>query len=108
VAFEAAGNPTAVADCLAATAEGGTVALVGVSPASARLPLDLYAFHRRNLRLVGSYGDRAGVGFAAATAWLASVELAPLISHRFDLAAIEQAFEVARSGRGLKVLVRGR
>jgi S-(hydroxymethyl)glutathione dehydrogenase/alcohol dehydrogenase len=104
-AFVAAGSVAALRDCLEAAGEGGTVVLVGVAPASAQLTLDVYPFHRRNLRLVGSYGDRAGIGFAAATRWLAEVELAPLISHRFGLDQIAEAFEAAGRGEGMKVVV---
>ncbi|MBI3971002.1 MAG: zinc-binding dehydrogenase [Chloroflexi bacterium] len=105
-AFEAAGNTAALRDCLGAVGEGGTVVLIGVAPTAAQVTLDVYPFHRQNLRLVGSYGDRIGVGFAAATPWLAEVDLAPLISHRFALAELAHAFEVAGRGEGLKVVVR--
>jgi L-iditol 2-dehydrogenase len=105
-AFEAAGNPAALRDCLSAVGEHGTVVLLGVAPATAQVTLDIYPFHRGNLRLIGSYGDRIGVGFATATRWLAEVELAPLISHRYGLAEIADAFEVAGRGDGLKVVVR--
>jgi len=105
-AFEAAGNASALRDCLDAVGENGTVVLVGVAPTSTQITLDVYPFHRRNLRLVGSYGDRVGVGFAAATRWLANVDLTPLISHRFALNQLPEAFEVARRGEGLKVVVR--
>lgn len=108
VAFEAAGNIAALGDCLGAVGEDGAVVLVGVSPSAAQLPLDVYPFHRRNLRLIGSYGDRAGVGFTPAVAWLGRLRLAPLISHRFDLDDIDAAFATARRGEGLKVLVRAR
>lgn len=104
-AFEAAGNSAALRDCLRAVRYEGTVVLVGVAPATTQIPLDVYPFHRNNLRLIGSYGDRAGIGFASATAWLAHVRLAPLISHRFPLTEITQAFDVARDGRGMKVLI---
>jgi L-iditol 2-dehydrogenase len=104
-AFEAAGNPAALRDCLGAVGEHGTVVLLGVAPTAAQITLDVYPFHRRNLRLVGSYGDRIGVGFATATRWLAEVELAPLISHRYSLEQIGQAFDTAGRGEGLKVLV---
>jgi L-iditol 2-dehydrogenase len=105
-AFEAAGNPAALRDCLSAVGEHGAVVLLGVAPVTAQIALDIYQFHRQNLRLIGSYGDRIGVGFATATRWLAELELAPLISHRYDLANIADAFDVAGRGEGLKVLVR--
>jgi threonine dehydrogenase-like Zn-dependent dehydrogenase len=104
-AFECAGRAGALADCLGAVRPGGTVVMVGVNPAAARLELDLYPFHRREVTLIGSYGGAGRGGFRGAVSWLGQIDLAPLISHRFDLAEIERAFETARSGRCLKVLV---
>jgi threonine dehydrogenase-like Zn-dependent dehydrogenase len=101
-AFETAGHPAPLLQCVEALAERGTAVVVGVAPSTARLDLPLYPFHRRNLSLVGSYG---GGDFAAAARQLGRLELAPLVSHRFDLADIAAAFDVARGGRGLKVLV---
>ncbi|HEV8634737.1 MAG TPA: zinc-binding dehydrogenase [Chloroflexota bacterium] len=104
-ALETAGQPAPLNDCVGAVAEGGTVVIVGVNPASARLDLPLYQFHRRNLTLRGSYGGHGGGGFKTAINWLGQLDLGPLVSHRFELADIAEAFEVARAGRGLKVLV---
>jgi threonine dehydrogenase-like Zn-dependent dehydrogenase len=105
-AFETAGHPSPLSDCLSAVAEGGTVVIVGVSPASARLDLPVYQFHRRNLTLRGSYGSHIGTsGFKQAANWVGQLALQPIISHRFDLADIAEAFAVTRSGRGLKVIV---
>jgi threonine dehydrogenase-like Zn-dependent dehydrogenase len=105
VALESAGQPAALGDCVEALAEGGTAVVVGVAPSTARLDLPLYRFHRRNLTLRGSYGAPVGGGFAAAAARLPRLELGQLVSHRFGLADVAAAFDAARSGRGLKVLV---
>jgi L-iditol 2-dehydrogenase len=104
-AFECAGLPDPLADCLRAVAREGTVVMVGVNPRTARLELDLYDFHYRYLRLIGSYGGAGRGGFRAAVEWLGQLDLAPLISHRFDLVDAARAFDVARTGQGLKVLV---
>jgi L-iditol 2-dehydrogenase len=105
VAFDASGQPAALRDGVAAVAEFGTVVMVGVPPATAHLDLPLYSFHRRNLTLVGSYGAFAPSTVARAVNWLGQIELTPLISHRFGLADISTAFEVARQGSGRKVIV---
>ena len=103
VAFETAGAPAALADCLQSVANGGRVVMIGVHPTAARLPLHLDDFHPRNLSLVGVYGGRGQ--FHAAAQWLAHLDIEPLIGRRFELADINKAFEVARSGQRLKVLV---
>ncbi len=103
VAFESSGVPAALADCLQSVANGGRVVMIGVHPTAARLPLHLDDFHPRNLSLVGVYGGRGQ--FHAAAQWLAHLDLEPLIGRRFELADINAAFDVARSGQSLKVLV---
>ena len=103
VAFESAGVPAALADCLQAAANGGRVVMIGVHPSEARLSLHLDDFHPRNLSLVGVYGGRGRV--PAAAQWLAHLDIEPLIGRRYELADINTAFDVARSGQGLKVLV---
>lgn len=108
-ALETAGHPAPLGDCMQTVAEGGTVVIVGVNPASARFEVPLYQFHRRNLTLRGSYGGHGGTGgFKTAAAWLGQINLQPIISHRFDLAQTAEAFDVARSGKGLKVIVGSR
>ncbi|MAG36333.1 MAG: hypothetical protein CL878_08825 [Dehalococcoidia bacterium] len=104
VAFESSGQPAALADCLRSVADGGSVMMVGVHPNEARIPLNLYDFHRSRLRLLGIWGGGRD-GFRAAAQWLPHLELEPLISHRFELADIAEAFDVARTGEGLKILV---
>ena len=103
VAFDSSGVPAALADCLQSVANGGRVVMVGVHPTAARLPLNLDDFHSRNLSLVGVYGGRDR--FHAAAQWLAHLDIEPLIGRRFELADINTAFDVARSGQSLKVLV---
>jgi L-iditol 2-dehydrogenase len=108
-ALETAGHPVPLNDCLQHVAEGGTVVIVGVNAATARLELPLYQFHRRNLTLRGSYGAHGSSGgFKTAVTWLGQLNLQPIISHRFDLADTAEAFDVARTGRGLKVVVGSR
>ena len=74
--------------------------MIGVHPSEARLPLHLDDFHPRNLSLVGVYGGRGHV--PAAAQWLAHLDIEPLIGRRFELADINTAFDVARSGRSLR------
>jgi L-iditol 2-dehydrogenase len=104
-ALETAGHPAPLGDCLDAVADGGTVVMVGVNPATARLELPLYRFHRRNLTLRGSYGAHGTGDFRAAVNWLGELHLAPIISHRFPLAQVGAAFDLARTGSALKVIV---
>jgi threonine dehydrogenase-like Zn-dependent dehydrogenase len=104
-AFETAGDPRPLADCVGAATHGGAVVLVGVNGRAARFELELHDFHFRELRLIGSYGGTGRGGFRAASGWLGQIQLQPLISHRFGLAELAEAFAIARTGTGCKVLV---
>jgi len=104
VAFESAGSPVALRDCLDVVADDGRVVMFGVHRDTAMLPLPLYGFHFRNLSLIGSFGaDRQAAEEAAAL--LPVLDLETLISHRFGLDEITAAFDAARSAAGLKVIV---
>lgn len=92
VAYEAAGNPAAVVSALRATRRGGTTVLAGVAGSDApAIPPDLFAVN--NLDVHGIFG-------ASSTAWQhavrlysnGTVDLGPLISHRFALPDYAEAF----------------
>jgi threonine dehydrogenase-like Zn-dependent dehydrogenase len=108
-AFETVGHADPLRDCLEAVGDGGTVVIVGVNSQAKPLELDLYRYHPHNLTLRWSWGPADYGDFARAvprcTPWLQQLQLDGLISHRFTLDQITDAFEVARTRRGLKVLV---
>jgi L-iditol 2-dehydrogenase len=108
-AFETVGHAGPLRECLEAVADRGTVVIVGVNAQAAPLELDLYRYHPRNLTLRWSWGPADFGDFARAVprcvVWLEQLQLDELISHRFTLDRIAEAFEVARTRSGLKVLV---
>ena len=108
-AFETVGHAGPMHDCLEAVADAGTVVIVGVNAQSTPLELDLFRYHPRNLTIRWSWGPADFGDFAHAVpncvVWLQQLQLDELISHRFALDRIDDAFEVARTRRGLKVLV---
>ncbi len=104
-AFETAGDPRPLADCIAAATQGGAIVLVGVNTRAARFEVPLHDFHFRDLRLIGSYGGAGRGGFRAAAGWLGQIQVQSLISHRLGLAELGDAFAVARAGSACKVLV---
>jgi threonine dehydrogenase-like Zn-dependent dehydrogenase len=105
MAWETAGHPAALENCLDAVRPGGSVVMVGVNSTTARMALPLYAFHRRELRLQGVYGSGGVATFRRAVALMPRLELTRMIAHRFGLAEIEEAFNLARSGRQGKILI---
>lgn len=105
IALESAGIGPALTDCLWALRPGGTAIMVGVNSDTATIPFPLWRFHRWQLKLEGVYGS-GGVGtFREAVAMLPQLELTRMISHRFGLAEIDEAFAVARKGQRGKVLI---
>lgn len=103
VCFEAAAVPAALSEGLEAVRHQGRVVMVGVHAASARLNLELYRFHRRELSIVSTWG--AWGAFDRTVNWLAELDLGPIVSHFYGLDQIEAAFDKARSPDAIKVLV---
>jgi L-iditol 2-dehydrogenase len=100
---ETAGTPEAAGHALALVRPGGRVVLTGLPHAPA--PLSLFAVVRREVTILGSmiYQDE----FEQALRLLAEgrVRGSPLITHRFGLEAIQQAFVAHRDPASIKVAV---
>ena len=103
VVCEAVGKPELVAEALTLVKATGVVQLVGVNPKGARLPIDLYDVHYRELRIHGAYGR--GTAFRRALAMLPALNVRRLVTARFPLARIEEAFTHASAGRGAKTII---
>ena len=103
VVCEAVGKPELVAEALTLVKAAGVVQLVGVSPKGSRLPLDLYDVHYRELRIHGAYGR--GTAFRRALALLPTLGARRLVTGRFPLARVEEAFAHAAAGRGAKTII---
>ena len=105
IALESAGAGPALADCLQSLRPGGTAIMVGVNAAAATIPFPLWRFHRWQLKLEGVYGSGGVATFREAVKMLPQLQLTRMISHRFGLAEIDEAFSVARAGQRGKVLI---
>ncbi|MGE3268492.1 MAG: zinc-binding dehydrogenase [Chloroflexota bacterium] len=105
LALESAGQPAALSDCLQALRPGGTAIMVGVNSAETSIPFPLWRFHRWQLNLRGVYGSGGVDTFREAVKMLPQLQLTGMISHRFGLAEIDEAFAVARAGNRGKVLI---
>ncbi len=88
---------------------GGTISLVGMQWGTMAAELDIDRFHFANLRLVGSNHNPAGFYYPEAARLLrdGTVPAEELISHRFPLDRIAEAFEFADANRGevIKVII---
>ncbi len=103
VVCEAVGKPELLAEAVRLVRARGIVLLVGVNPPGSRLPADLFDFHFRELTLLGAYGR--GTAFRRALAWLARAPVAELVTARFPLDRISEAFAHAAAGHGVKTVV---
>jgi L-iditol 2-dehydrogenase len=103
VSCEAVGKPALVAETMALAKPKGIVLLVGVSPKGQPLPIDLYDFHYRELSMHCAYGR--GTSFRRALALMPTLGVSALVTARFPLDRIEEAFAHAAAGRGVKTVV---
>jgi L-iditol 2-dehydrogenase len=103
VSCEAVGKPALVAETMALAKPKGIVLLVGVSPKGQPLPIDLYDFHYRELSLHCAYGR--GTSFRRALRLMPSLDVSALVTARFPLERVEEAFTHAAAGRGVKTVL---
>ncbi len=104
VAFEAVGKAASQEAAMACLRTGGRLVLVGYSPET--LPLNAGRVMFRELEIVGSLGCRP-VDYPRAIEMVrrGQVRLADLVTHRFPLERIAEAFEVLRGGDAIRIVV---
>ncbi len=104
IAVEAVGKPELVAECAALVRPKGQVLMIGVCPVGAPLPIDLYDFHYKEIRLTGAFGR--GNVFAQAPAALARLPVDGLVSGGYVLERVPDAIADAAAGKGVKLIVK--
>ena len=103
LACEAVGKPELLAAAARLVRARGVVQLVGVCPKGSTLPVDLFDFHFRELTLTGAYGR--GTAFRRVLPLLTRIGAAQLVTDRYPLQRIADAFAHAAAGRGLKTAI---
>jgi L-iditol 2-dehydrogenase len=103
VVCEAVGKPALVAEALTLVRPRGVVQLVGVNPKGSQLPLDLWDVHFREITIHGAFGR--GGAFRRALAMMPKLRVKSLVTARFPLDRIEEAFAHAAAGRGVKTMI---
>jgi L-idonate 5-dehydrogenase len=104
VVFEASGAPAALGGVLAATARGGTLVQVGNLPGAAAAAA-LGALVTREITWVGAYRFVEELTDAL-LALRDGLDVDPLITHEFGIAAAAEAFTAAAAPDSSKVLLR--
>ena len=105
VVLECAGSVTAMRAALSAVRAGGTAAWVGVAEPQAELTLHPYDLFRRELTIVGSYTNPFTMDRALALLASGQINWEALITHRYPLRQLAEAWTTHRAGVGLKVCV---
>lgn len=103
VVCEAVGKPELVAEALRLVKPTGVVQLVGVSPKGSQVALDLWATHFREVRILGAFGR--GTAFRRALALMPKLGVQRLVTARFPLDQIGEAFAHAAASKGVKTVI---
>jgi len=104
VSIECTGAEQPTQTAIMATGNGGVVVLVGMGSPQLSLPMINHVLIREvDIRGCFRYANC----YPTALELVASgrIDLKPLMTHRFVLEQVVDAFEVAKSGQGIKVLI---
>jgi threonine 3-dehydrogenase len=106
VVLEMSGSQQALAQALEFVTRGGRISLLGIFASPVELHLSDLVI-QKGLRLYGVYGRKIYDTWERTQALLRSgaVDPTPLITHRFDLAEWEQAFDLVASRHAGKVVL---
>lgn len=104
VAFEAIGNPTTIASAFACVRNGGRLVIVGYTNQDVTLNAGRIMY--REMEVVGSLGCRP-VDYPPLIEMAATgrIKVKELVSHRFPLEKINDAFDQLRVGGGLRSVI---
>ena len=109
LAVTATGHPSVVRTATELVRRGGTVNLFGLPDPDSRLDADLQQLYLRGIRIVPSYATvEPDIAELHRLVVEGRLRLADLVSHRFPVDRLREAFEVAgRPAEALKVVVTG-
>lgn len=104
VGMEMSGNAAGLSDMINNMKHGGKIALLGLLPKDTRVDMETVIFNGLNLR--GIYGRKVWDTWYKMTTMIQSgLDVAPVITHRFDIRDYEKGFEAMISGQSGKVVL---
>ncbi len=104
VGLEMSGSKQALRDMIATMAHGGRIGILGFLEGETPVEFEQVIF--RGLTLKGIYGREMFETWYKMTAMvLGGMDVTPVITHRFPVAAFEEAFALVRSGHSGKVIL---
>ena len=105
VVIECVGKPSAVEQSIQAAGDGATVVLFSVPAVDAAVPLPLFEIYRKELHICGSRINPDTHQRAVNLINSGRLELAKLITHRYDIAHLEDAIHMQMGSESIKVVV---
>jgi L-iditol 2-dehydrogenase len=102
-AFEAVGTRRTLEQAFELPRQGGSLVQVSVPPTNTQPAWSAYELFARELTIRGSYIRTTE--FRRAVELLGTLDLTPLITQRYPLRHIEDAFKAARARDGIRILV---
>lgn len=104
VGMEMSGNAAGLSDMINNMKHGGKIALLGLLPKDTHVDMETVIFNGLNLR--GIYGRKVWDTWYKMTTMIQSgLDIAPVITHRFDIRDYEKGFEAMISGQSGKVVL---
>jgi len=104
VGLEMSGSGSALSDMLANMCHGGKIALLGIPEKSIAIDWNTIIFS--GITIKGIYGREMYETWYKMTMMIQTgLDITPIITHRFDYAEYEEAFQVMRSGQSGKVIL---
>ena len=105
VGLEMSGNPSAFNDMLENMCHGGKIAMLGIPEKEMAIDWNTVVFNM--LTIKGIYGREMYETWYKMTVMLeGGLDIAPVITHRFDFEEFENGFETALSGESGKVILK--
>ena len=105
IGLEMSGNPQALNDMIDNMAHGGRIALLGIMPSSAAVDWNKVVFNM--LTIKGIYGREMYETWYKMTSMIQSgLDISPVITHRFHFTEYKEAFDLMRSGKSGKIVLK--
>jgi 2-desacetyl-2-hydroxyethyl bacteriochlorophyllide A dehydrogenase len=102
---EATGVPAAGEAALAAVGRGGTMLVFGVAPEEARLAVSPFRVYNDEITILGSMAVLESFEPALRLMDAGAIDVASMVTHRYDLQGFGDAVQAVRSRAGLKVQI---
>jgi threonine 3-dehydrogenase len=105
IGLEMSGNPKALNDMIDNMSHGGRIALLGIMPGAAAVNWNKVVFNM--LTIKGIYGREMYETWYKMTAMIQSgLDISPVITHRFHYTEFQQGFDLMRSGKSGKIVLK--